>query len=73
MLPLHSLLQNSGQEPRSVLPVKAQALTLPTPVFPQFPELLHELDEADIAIHEAVRRTGKRHWPASRVLKSMRG
>jgi MoaA/NifB/PqqE/SkfB family radical SAM enzyme len=43
------------------------------PVFPQFPELIHELDERDIREHESVLRTGKRHWPANRILKTMRG
>jgi len=50
-----------------------KAETLPAPVFPQYPELFHDLDEQDLAAHEAVVRTGKRHWPASKVMKTMRG
>jgi MoaA/NifB/PqqE/SkfB family radical SAM enzyme len=49
------------------------ALALPSPVFPQQPALLHEVDADDIAAHDAVLHTGKRHWPASKVMKTMRG
>jgi len=44
-----------------------KAKRLPEPVFPQYPELYHDLDEADIAAHDAVVGTGKRHWPASKI------
>lgn len=54
-------------------PAFTNAQTLPTAVFPQYPELFHDLDEQDIAAHETVLRTGKRHWPANRILKTMRG
>jgi sulfatase maturation enzyme AslB (radical SAM superfamily) len=70
-VPLHSLLQ---QPPEKSSPGNSkQARTLPTPVFPQHPELMHDLDADDIAAHEHVLQTGQRHWPASRIFKSMRG
>jgi hypothetical protein len=70
-VPLHELLQHATREP---FPPLAQGpVTLPEPVFPQHPELVHELDAADIAAHAQVVGTGKRHWPADRVLKTMRG
>jgi MoaA/NifB/PqqE/SkfB family radical SAM enzyme len=75
-VPLHNLLQRApdlspplarvGHEPRT-------ELALPSPVFPQQPALLHEVDADDIAAHDAVLHTGKRHWPASKVMKTMRG
>jgi hypothetical protein len=34
---------------------------------------MHELDAQDIAAHDTVVSTGKRHWPANRILKTMRG
>ncbi len=68
---LHELLQQPSSPPAPR--PSAEGKTLPTPVFPQHPELLHEVDEADRAAHEAVVRTGRRHWPASRIWKTMRG
>jgi hypothetical protein len=59
-VPLHDLLQKppdhptlarAGREPQP-------SLTLPSPVFPQHPALIHELDAADIAAHETVLQTG---------------
>src|ERR1700756_74827 len=70
-VPLHSLLQQSSQRPAAI-PLRQPAI-LPAPAFPQHPELLHEIDAADIAAHDQVLRTGQRHWPVSRVLKTMRG
>jgi pyruvate-formate lyase-activating enzyme len=74
-VPLHDLLQRPAEAPA---PARVEhesraSLALPSPVFPQHPALLHELDAADIAEHEAVLQTGERHWPASKVLKTMRG
>ncbi len=72
---LHDLLHKShapspvastGQKPQT-------SLVLPSPVFPQHPALLHDIEDTDIAAHETVLRTGKRHWPASKVMKTMRG
>src|SRR5262245_23122946 len=78
-VPLHDLLQKRPDHPVDH-PTLARAEresqnshTLPSPVFPQHPALMHELDAADIAAHDAVLRTGKRHWPASKVLKTMKG
>ncbi len=78
-VPLHDLLQKRPDHPTDH-PTLARAerepqnsLALPSPVFPQHPALLHEIDAADIAAHEAVLQTGKRHWPASKVMKTMRG
>ncbi len=68
---LHELLQRPSSLPAPR--PSAEGKTLPTPVFPQHPELLHDVDEADRAAHEAVVRTGRRHWPASRIWKTMRG
>src|SRR5215475_6363323 len=74
-VPLHSLLQNPSESPT---PARDEhkprtSLVLPSPVFPQQPALLHEIDAADIAAHETVLRTRKRHWPASKIMKTMRG
>jgi MoaA/NifB/PqqE/SkfB family radical SAM enzyme len=70
-VPLHDLLQRPGDLSASA--VSGESKSLPTPVFPQHPELIHDLDAADIAAHEHVLQTGKRQWPASKILKSMRG
>jgi hypothetical protein len=37
---IHDLLMNSAQSPPS--PAEAKGLTLPTPIFPQFPERLND-------------------------------
>src|SRR5580700_5768841 len=70
-VPIHNLLNQSA--PRPAVQRTSEGKTLPEPVFPQHPELLHELDEADIAAHDHVLRTGKREWPASRIFKNMSG
>ena len=72
-VPLHELLQQPSHDPSPHRPELRKAETFPTPVFPQYPELFHDLDEQDIAAHEAVVHTGKRHWPASKILKTMKG
>ena len=74
-VPLHDLLQKAPDHPSLARAERETqpSLTLPSPVFPQHPALLHEIDAADIAAHEAVLQTGKRHWPASKVMKTMRG
>src|SRR5437870_9921705 len=58
-VPLHELLQQPSREAIPRAPALRQA-ALPTAVFPQHPELFHDLDEQDIAAHEAVLRTGDR-------------
>jgi len=70
-VPLHNLLLQPSQRP--VLHAREEIAALPEPVFPQHPELVHELDSTDIAAHEQVLNTGKRHWPVSRILQTMRG
>lgn len=70
-VPLHTLLHPTTR--RTILPSSDEVTALSAPVFPQHPELLHELDPADIAAHEQVVRSGRRHWPVSRILKTMRG
>lgn len=70
-VPLHELLQHATREPFPPLP--SGPVSLPEPVFPQHPELIHDLDEADRAAHEHVLTHGQRQWPASRILKTMRG
>ncbi len=72
-VPLHELLQQPSHDPSPRPSESRKAKTLPEPVFPQYPELYHDLDDEDIAAHEAVVRTGKRHWPASKILKTMKG
>ena len=70
-VPLHNLLQQPAHRP--ALETSDELIALPTPVFPQHPEWFHELDAEDIAAHEHVLQTGKRQWPVSRILKTMRG
>ena len=78
-VPLHDLLQKRPDQPTDHSPLERaerepqNSLTLPSPVFPQHPALFHELDADDIAAHDGVIRTGKRHWPAPKVLKTMKG
>jgi MoaA/NifB/PqqE/SkfB family radical SAM enzyme len=76
-VPLHKLLQNAPDLPVHLIAEKEKdpkdQLSLPTPAFPQYPELLHELDAADIEAHETVLRTGMRKWPASRIWDNMTG
>src|SRR5580704_6132082 len=69
-VPLHQLLQSST--PKSPAPVE-ELQSLPTPVFPQHPQLLHDLTAEETAEHQSVVDTGQRHWPASRILDNMRG
>ena len=74
-VPLHKLLQGDPDLPVHLIPAKErkEELSLPTPVFPQHPELIHELDAADIEAHESTLRNGKREWPASRIWDNMKG
>jgi MoaA/NifB/PqqE/SkfB family radical SAM enzyme len=69
-VPLHNLLKQPI--PRASKPA-GEGKTLPEPVFPQHPELLHEIDATDIAAHETVLKTGKRQWGAAQILDNMRG
>ena len=57
-VPLYSLLQQPPEKPSR--DSSRQLKTLPIPVFPQHPELMHDLDAEDIAAHDHVLRTGKR-------------
>jgi len=68
-VPLHSLLQQGSH--RSPASSPAEPAVLPAAVFPQHPELMHELDAADIAAHDHVLQTGKRQWPASFIFQNM--
>src|ERR1700689_322901 len=70
-VPIHSLLNQNALRP--TVHRTPEGATLPEPVFPQHPELLHDLDEADIAAHQTVLRTGKREWGAAKILDNMRG
>ena len=70
-VPIHNLLNQSA--PRPTVHRTPEGLMLPEPVFPQHPELLHDVDEADIAAHQTVLRTGKREWGAAKILDNMRG
>lgn len=69
-VPVHNLLKQAI--PRASRPA-SEGKTLPVPVFPQHPELLHEINAADIAAHETVLKTGKRQWGAGQILDNMRG
>src|SRR5260370_10290296 len=70
-VPLHELLQQPSHDPSPRPPVLRKAQTLPEPVFTNYPELCHVLVDEDIAAHDAGVRTGKRHWPASKILKTI--
>jgi MoaA/NifB/PqqE/SkfB family radical SAM enzyme len=70
-VPLHSLLTNARTRP--VAPADPIPLSLPQPVFPQHPELLHEVDKADRAAHQYAVTTGRRHYSATQILQGMRG
>ena len=74
-VPLHDLLQNSSHGAAPLEPEQdaQERPGLPTPVFPQHPELVHELDAADIAVHETVLQTGERYWPTSKIMRTLRG
>jgi len=76
-VPLHKLLQNAPDLPVHLIAEKEKAakdqLTLPTPVFPQHPELIHELDAEDIEAHETVLRTGTRKWTTGHIWDNMVG
>jgi MoaA/NifB/PqqE/SkfB family radical SAM enzyme len=71
---LHELLMKPASRPVLRPPDKptTQPQTLPEPVFPQHPELLVD-DGSDEALHEAVVRSGRRHWTAPFVLRALRG
>src|SRR6201984_2052276 len=60
---IHDLLVNSGQLPPA--PAQAKGLTLPEPVFPQFPERLHNLGPEV--------PPEKRKWGAKDVYRASRG
>lgn len=73
-VPLHNLLKSLPERPQPPRPsTERSALSLPQPVFPQHPELLHEVDDADRAAHEYVVRTGRRRWTPRQVWGHMRG
>jgi hypothetical protein len=72
-MPLHNLLQRDPSPTLARVEHQPRtSLVLPSPVFPQHLALLHKIDDADIAAHQAVLETGKRHWPASKVMDTMR-
>jgi hypothetical protein len=60
---IHSLLMDSSREP--VKPAAAKGLTLPEPVFPQYPKKLAD-PGPEIAPE-------KRDWSLSHVYRAMRG
>jgi MoaA/NifB/PqqE/SkfB family radical SAM enzyme len=70
-IPLHQLLQTP--QPNALRPPDREIRSLPEPVFPQHPHLLHDLTAEEILEHQQVVENGQRHWPASRVLDTMRG
>lgn len=70
-VPLHTLLKDADSRPASKLQPEGQVL--PEPEFPQHPELLHEIDAADIAAHEHVLHNGRRQWGAAQIFSTMKG
>jgi MoaA/NifB/PqqE/SkfB family radical SAM enzyme len=72
-VPLHALLKGSTAQPAQQTVPHEQKQVLPEPIFPLHPELLHELDDEDIAAHESVLRTGRRHWGSEKILHTMNG
>jgi hypothetical protein len=73
--PLHDLLEKPAESSPLAGAEHAPrtSLVLPSPAFPQHPALLHEIDSADVAAHEADRQTGTRHWPTSNITMPMCG
>ena len=70
-VPLHELLKRPTSRSEELFSHPLQKL--PEPVFPLHPELLGELTESDLAAHEAVVRTGRRHWATPLILRTMKG
>ena len=70
-VPLHNLLNGPGL--RSRVTPNLEPRTLPQPVFPQSPELIHDIDADDIAAHEYVLRNGKRQWGMDKIWHTMNG
>ena len=68
---LHDLLTHTGRRGLTLVKPKSKSKTLPEPVFPQHPELLHSDDNYEWELEQA--KAGKRKWPASLVFKYMRG
>jgi hypothetical protein len=74
-VPLHDFLQKpANSSPLAGVAREPQtSLGLPSPVFPQYPALLHQIDSADVDAHQANPQTGTRHWPTSKIMKTMCG
>jgi len=72
-VPLHQFLQQPSREASPQPPTLRKAERCPQRLFPQYPELFHDLDEQDIAAHETVLQTGKRALACVQVMKTMRG
>jgi hypothetical protein len=54
-VPLHNLLQKDPSPTLARVEHQPRtSLVLPSPVFPQYPALLHKIDAADIAAHQGV-------------------
>jgi MoaA/NifB/PqqE/SkfB family radical SAM enzyme len=72
---LHELLTKPTARPQTALPPSAsgQSEKLPEPVFPEHPELLGELTDADRLAHQRAINGGRRRWPAPLVMRALRG
>ena len=71
---LHELLTKPAAPRPILLPMPGTpGKKLPEPVFPQYPELLGEVDEAQYQKWLQQSRTGKRRWSGPLVLRAMRG
>src|SRR5260370_7122560 len=70
-VPLHELLQRPSEDSAPHPTMSRKAETLPAAMFPQHPELFHDLDEQDIAAHGPVVRTGNPPCPPNRILTTI--
>jgi MoaA/NifB/PqqE/SkfB family radical SAM enzyme len=72
---LHELLTKPTARPQTALPPLASGQTekLPEPVFPEHPELLGELTDADRLAHQRAINGGQRRWSAPLVMRALRG
>jgi MoaA/NifB/PqqE/SkfB family radical SAM enzyme len=69
---LHDLLMQPRPRAALEFPGNGQGLKLPTPIFPQRPDLMKDDEEFYRAAHEAA-RNGQRRWTAPLVYRAMRG
>jgi MoaA/NifB/PqqE/SkfB family radical SAM enzyme len=71
-VPLHALLTKPKTSPRSIPAPLAEPKALPEPVFPQYPELVGEVDEAKLPKRSAD-SPYQRRWSVPLVARALRG